>query len=119
MSQESPLPDPFEFLKKLWAPMGLPVPGMASMVFPTTNVAEVEKRISDLKSVESWLSLNIEMVRMTIQGLEAHKATLVAFESMHASAAQFSAAASEAAAEVLRPRDDEANGQRRRKPKAS
>lgn len=118
MSQASPLPDPFEFLKKLWAPMGLPMPGMANMVSPTTNIAELEKRINDLKSVENWLSLNLEMVRTTIQGLEAQKATIAAFQSMQTSATSFTSAASDAAKSALQPRDEEPSAPRRRKRKA-
>ena len=89
MNQVPPsnLPDPFEFLKKLWAPMGLPLANaMPGIVFPTTNIGEIEKRISELKAVESWLSLNLEMVRTTVQGLEAQKATIAAFQSMQQSA---------------------------------
>jgi hypothetical protein len=72
-------PDPFEFLKALWAPMGLPMPGL---VTPTLDAAEVEKRIAELKSVESWLNLNLNVLRMTIQGLEMQKATLDAVKGM-------------------------------------
>jgi hypothetical protein len=98
MSNPPPLPDPFEFVKKLWAPMGIPVPGFAQgMVFPTTNLPELEKRITELKSVEGWLTLNLEMVRTMIQGLEAQKATVSAFQSMHAQAAATFTAAQEAA----------------------
>jgi hypothetical protein len=92
------MPDPFEFLKKFWAPMGLPMSGPTGafgtgMMFPTTNVEELEKRVADLRSVETWLGLNLEMIRTTIQGLEAQKATLAAFQSMHAQAqASFNAA---------------------------
>jgi hypothetical protein len=80
--------DPFEFLKKLWAPMGLPMSGtgMPGMVFPTVDVAEIERRMNELRSVESWLSLNIEIVRTTIKALEAQRATLQAFASMQQSA---------------------------------
>lgn len=66
-------PDPFEFLKSLWGPMGVPVPGM---VVPTLDIAEIDKRIGDLKSVESWLNLNLNILRMTIQGLEMQRSTL-------------------------------------------
>lgn len=72
-------PDPFEFLKALWAPMGLPMPGL---VTPTLDAAEIEKRIVELKSVESWLNLNLNVLRMTIQGLEMQKATLDAVQGM-------------------------------------
>ena len=75
----SKIPDPFEFLKALWSPMGLPMPGL---VTPTLDVGEVDKRIADLKSVENWLNLNLNVLRMTIQGLEMQKATLSAMQGM-------------------------------------
>ena len=70
--------DPFEMFRRLWAPLGLPVPGMA---MPTLDPAEVEKRIADLKSVETWLGMNLNMVKMAIQGLEVQKMALVAMQS--------------------------------------
>jgi hypothetical protein len=79
MSQETPIQDPFEFLKKLWAPMGLPMPGV---VPPLLDPKEIDKRIADLKSVETWLGMNLNVLRMTIQGLEMQRATLAAFQSM-------------------------------------
>lgn len=74
-----PLPDPFEFVKKLWNPMGLPMPGM---VAPTLDVEAVEKKIADLKSVENWLNLNLNMLRLSIQGLEMQRTTLAAMKAM-------------------------------------
>ena len=74
-----PLPDPFEFMKQLWNPMGLPMPGM---VAPTLDVEVVEKKIADLKSVESWLTLNLNMLRLSIQGLEMQRNTLAAMKAM-------------------------------------
>lgn len=58
--------------------MGVSMPGM---VAPTLDVAEIDKRITDLKSVENWLNLNLNVLRMTIQGLEMQKATLAAMQS--------------------------------------
>jgi len=74
-----PLPDPFEFMKKLWNPMGLPMPGM---VAPTLDIDAVEKKIADLKSVENWLNLNLNMLRLSIQGLEMQRNTLAAMNVM-------------------------------------
>lgn len=74
-----PLPDPFEFIKALWNPMGLPMPGM---VAPTLDINAVEKKIADLKSVENWLNLNLNMLRLSIQGLEMQRNTLNAMKSM-------------------------------------
>ena len=95
MSQEAPLQDPFEFLKKLWSPMGLPMPGV---VVPLLDPKEIDKRITDLKSVENWLNMNLNVLRMTIQGLEMQRATLLAFQSMQPSSAGESAKVEPAAA---------------------
>lgn len=78
-------PDPFEFLKMLWGPMGLPLPGM---VTPTLDVSEIDKRIAELKSVETWLSMNLNLLKMTIQGMEMQRATLSAMQGMQAAGAE-------------------------------
>jgi hypothetical protein len=77
-------PDPFEFLKSLWGPMGLP---MAGMTTPSLNQGEIDKRIADLKLVENWLNINLNVLRMTIQGLEVQKATLAAMQGAMAQSA--------------------------------
>ena len=78
-------PDPFEFLKSLWAPMGLP---MAGILAPTLDVDEIEKRIAELRSVENWLNMNLGALRMTIQGLEMQRSTLAAVHGAMAEAAK-------------------------------
>jgi len=87
-------PDPFEFLKKLWGPMGLPMPGM---VTPTLDVSEIDKRIAELKSVETWLTMNLNLLKMSIQGLEMQRATLSAIQGMQAAGAGAAKAGAEAA----------------------
>ena len=49
--------------------------------FPGLDVDELEKRIKDLKSVESWLNLNLNLLKSTIQGLEVQHATMMALKS--------------------------------------
>jgi hypothetical protein len=71
-------PDPFEFLKNLWGPMGLPLAGVMA---PTLIQDEVERRIAELKSVENWLNMNLNVLRMTIHGLELQKAGLAAMQN--------------------------------------
>ncbi|HEY6241337.1 MAG TPA: PhaM family polyhydroxyalkanoate granule multifunctional regulatory protein [Burkholderiales bacterium] len=71
-------PDPFEFLKGLWGPMGLPPAGM---MVPTLIPDEVERRIAELKSVENWLNMNLNVLRMTIQALEMQRAGLAAMQN--------------------------------------
>ena len=49
--------------------------------FPGLDTDELEKRIKDLKSVENWLNLNLNILKSTIQGLEVQHATLMALKS--------------------------------------
>lgn len=75
MPDESPPQDPFEMFRRLWGPLGVPLPGMA---VPTFDPREVEKRIAELRSVEAWLNMNLNMIKLAIQGLELQRATLQA-----------------------------------------
>lgn len=60
---------------------------LPSMMMPTLDVKELEKRIADLRSVEQWLNLNLGLLRTTIQGLEMQRSTLVAWQALGASGA--------------------------------
>ena len=71
-------PDPFEFMKSLWGPMGLPLAGLGA---PSSAMSEIDRRIAELKSVETWLNMNLSVLRMSIQGLEMQKAGLAAMQS--------------------------------------
>jgi hypothetical protein len=77
MADETPPQDPFEMFRRLWGNLNVPLPGMA---MPTLDPVEVEKRIADLRSVEAWLNMNLNMVRFSIQGLEVQKAALQAMQ---------------------------------------
>ena len=55
-----------DLLQRAWSTFSLPTP-----FTPTLNVEELDKRIADLRAVEQWLSLNQNMLRSTIQGLES------------------------------------------------
>jgi len=87
-------PDPMQFLKSLWGPMGIP---LAGLVTPTLDVGELDKRIADLKSVETWLNTNLSMLRMSIQGLEMQRATLSAMQQGFGAAASAAGVAANAA----------------------
>jgi hypothetical protein len=78
MAEDKPPPDPFEMFRRLWGPLGVPLPGMA---VPTFDPQEVEKRIGELRSVEAWLNMNLNMLRLSIQGLEMQRAALQAMRS--------------------------------------
>lgn len=75
--------DPLAFVKKLWGDMQLP-----GMVTPTLSVDELDKQIKDLKTVESWLTVNMNMLKGTIQALEVQRATIAALKTMGESFAQ-------------------------------
>jgi hypothetical protein len=77
MADDKAPQDPFEMFRRLWGPLGVPIPGMA---MPTLDPQEVEKRIADLRSVEGWLTMNLNMVKLSIQGLEVQKAALQAMQ---------------------------------------
>jgi hypothetical protein len=70
---EQPPQDPFEMFRRLWGPLGVPLPGMA---MPTLHPEEIDKRIADLRSIEGWLNMNLNMVKFSIQGLELQRAAL-------------------------------------------
>lgn len=75
--------DPLGFVKKLWGDMQLP-----GMVTPTVSIDELDKKIQDLKTVESWLNVNMNMLKGTIQALEVQRATIATLKSMGESFAQ-------------------------------
>ena len=79
MADANPPQDPFEMFRRLWGPLGVPVPGMT---MPTLDPAEIEKRINELKSVEGWLAMNLNMLRAAIQGLEMQKSGLQQIQGM-------------------------------------
>lgn len=55
---------------------------------PSMNPEDLEKRISELKTVENWLKLNLSMLSSTIQGMEVQLATIATLRSFAASVSQ-------------------------------
>ncbi len=79
--------DTLDFVKNLWGSMSVPgvnIPGMAA---PTLSVDDLDKKIADLKAVESWLNVNVSMLRGTIQALEVQRGTIATLKSMGATLA--------------------------------
>jgi hypothetical protein len=58
------------------------VPGLPSMLMPTLDPKELEKRIGDLKTVEHWLDMNRALLHTTIQTLEMQRNAVIALQSM-------------------------------------
>ncbi|MCC2961215.1 hypothetical protein LK540_12355 [Massilia sp. IC2-278] len=92
-SQNVPgMTDTLEFVKNLWGGMNVPgmgMPGMgAGSLGGGLSTDELDKRITDLKAVESWLNLNLSMLRTSIQAMEVQRGTIAALKSMSDSMTQ-------------------------------
>lgn len=86
--------DSFELMKKMWGMAGMPNAGnlatralrlpqqLPSMVAPTFDIDELDKRIADLRAVEQWLELNVSMLRTAIQTLEVQRATIATLKGI-------------------------------------
>jgi hypothetical protein len=95
---------PAEMLDRMWGmmrltPFGSAFPGtqpgtaqgfvpslsmMSDMMAPLTNVEELDKRITDMRAVEQWLKLNLNMLQSAIQALEVQRATLATLRAFGA-----------------------------------
>ncbi len=75
--------DPLEFVRNMWGAMKIP-----GMSMPSMSPDEINKQIADLKAVESWLQLNMNMLRSSIQALEIQSATLSTLQTMGQNFAQ-------------------------------
>jgi hypothetical protein len=65
--------NPFDFMNTPWGKLP-----MGNNGIPGTDINELEKRITELKTVEQWLNMNLSLLRTTIQGLEVQRGTLAA-----------------------------------------
>ena len=83
--------DTLAFVKQLWGSMKIP-----GMSVPSLSPEDIDKQIADLKAVESWLQLNMNMLRSSIQALEVQSATLAALRSVGESFAKAASAAGSA-----------------------
>lgn len=74
MAQQPELPkDWLEFMQQMWNPMSYPMPGVG---MPTVSAEEVQKKITELKAVETWLTMQVGFLQMTVKTLEMQKAAL-------------------------------------------
>jgi len=86
----------FDLVKKVWGVTGLPTlptptsmaqfatrlpQTLPSMIAPTLDVTELDKRIADLRAVEQWLNLNLSMLRTAVQSLEVQRNTIATLKS--------------------------------------
>jgi hypothetical protein len=74
----------FDFLNTLMqGAAGQAAPAMGQWVAPTLNPDELEKRISELKTLQFWLEQNARMIGMTVQALEVQRMTLSTLQTMN------------------------------------
>ena len=85
MAEQEIPKDFFEFMQKMWNPMGFPIPGM---IAPTMNIEDLDKKIAELKAVETWLTMNTGFVQMTIKTLEMQRAGLESLQAAGKAAAE-------------------------------
>ena len=139
--EKSPFPGfpgfpPAEMLDKMWdmmrlTPFGAAFPGMqpgtaqgfgspltamSDMMSPLMNVEELDKRITDMRAVEQWLKLNLNMLQSAIQALEVQRATLSTLRAFGAFA-QASMQPSDAAGQAKSRRPRLRRGVHRRAPR--
>jgi hypothetical protein len=92
---------PAEMLDKMWGmmrltPFGSAFPGMPlgaapggppslsampPMMGPLMSVEELDKRVTDMRAVEQWLKLNLNMLQSAIQALEVQRSTLATLQA--------------------------------------
>ncbi len=91
--------DAVDFMQKLWNPFGLPMPGLMpqgtadapaapgmpfpnpAAMFAALDPAEVERKIDELRIIEGWLAMSLNMMQMSIKTMELQKASLEAMRA--------------------------------------
>lgn len=73
----------FDFLNTFMQGASQATPAMGQWVAPTLNPEELEKRISELKTLHFWLEQNARMIGMTLQALEVQRMTLSTLKAMN------------------------------------
>ena len=102
--------DMSEFMQKMWNPFGVPMPGFGipgpptgtpgaapfagmpggmpfpnpAAMFATIDPAELGRKIDELKVIEGWLQMSLNMMQLSIKTMELQKASLEALHSAHA-----------------------------------
>jgi hypothetical protein len=93
--------DAFAFMQKMWNPLGIPFPGFGAvppveggagapvpfpnpaMMFAALDPAELDRKIAELRIIENWLSMSLNLMQMSIRTIELQKASLEALTSTH------------------------------------
>ena len=96
--------DALDFMQKMWNPLGVPIPGFAmpgvpmggqpgAMQFPnpaamfaTLDPAELDRKIGEMKIIEGWLTMSLNLMQMSIKTMELQRASLEALRAAQAPA---------------------------------
>ena len=98
--------DAMAFMQKMWNPFGVAIPGFGvpgaeaagapgaaapmmpfghpAAMFAALDPAEVERKIGELRIIEGWLQMSLNMMQMSIKTLELQKASLEAMRGPQA-----------------------------------
>jgi hypothetical protein len=93
--------DALEFMQRMWNPFGVPVPGFApgtatgaagagagtpgglpfahpAAMFAAIDPQEVQRKIDEMRIIEGWLQMSLNLMQMSIKTMELQKASLEA-----------------------------------------
>jgi len=105
--------DALEFMQKMWNPLGVPIPGFGmpgtafggqpgalpfpnpAAMFATIDPAEIDRKIGEMKVIENWLTMSLNLMQMSVKTMELQKASLEALRAAQAPAAAPSGGASQ------------------------
>lgn len=73
----------FDFLQSLMKNANAAMPSFGQWVAPTLDPAELDKRISELRTVQFWLEQNARLLATTIQAMEVQRMTLSTLQTMN------------------------------------
>nr|MBF0685872.1 transcriptional regulator [Pseudomonas sp.] len=77
----NPLLQSFEMMRTAWNNMGSQMLSGAIPTPPVLNIEELDKRINEMRAVESWLRLNLTMLQGSVQAMEVQRATIATLQS--------------------------------------
>ena len=97
--------DAMEFMQRMWNPFGVPMPGFGvpgatapgtpdpgaspsapagfqypnpASMFMALDPGEIERKIGELKVIEGWLTMSLNLMQMSIRTMELQKASVEA-----------------------------------------
>ena len=87
--------DAMAFMQRMFNPLGVPLPGFGvpgatapgpesvpfpnpAMMFAALDPNEIDRKIGELRIIENWMSMSLNMMQMSLRTLELQKASLEA-----------------------------------------